>query len=93
MELSQLKEYLNELDHLNLYEEYIKNKNLKDNLTNIKLYFNTNIFISIVDFKNKTYNNVFSNKTDFKKYLSQNPGKILNKNLVKQEKKYRIFLR
>ena len=31
MELSQLKEYLNELDHLNLYEEYIKNKNLKDN--------------------------------------------------------------
>lgn len=93
MELLRLKEYLNLLNHLDLYLLYIKNTNKKDSLKNIKLYFNNNIFISITDFKEKKYNKLFKNKRDFKKYLSQNPGKMLNKDLIKKEKTYRIFLR
>ena len=86
------KEYLKRLDKLNEYDIYLKNLNKKDNITNIKLFYNTYIFISIVDFQEKNYK-LFTNIQTFKKYLNENPDKKKDKNIIKQEKTYRIFLR
>ena len=84
------KEYLSRLNKLDDYYNYLNNKN--DSLKNIKLYYNTHIFISIVDFCEENYL-LFTNVREFKKYLNNNPNKKKNKNIVKEDKTYRIFLR
>ena len=93
MDLSTLKDYLHTLGYLRLYFLYLRNTEKYDNLTNIKLYFNNNIFISIVDFHERKYDKLFLDKNNFKIYMKQNPTKSLDKNNVKKDKKYRIFLR
>jgi len=43
-------DYLNRLNQMNSYKEYLKVINKQDNLTNLKTFFNKYIFISIKDF-------------------------------------------
>jgi hypothetical protein len=93
MDIATLKDYLHTLGYLRLYFIYLKNTGKQDNLTNIKLYYNNNIFISIIDFRDKNYDKLFFDKVSFKKYMKLNPSKSINKNDVKRDKKYRIFLR
>jgi len=90
--MESYKEYLKRLNKLNEYNIYLKNSNKKDNINNIKLFYNKYIFISIVDFEEKNYN-LFTNGKTFKRYLNKNPNKKKNKNIIKEEKTYRIFLR
>ena len=52
-ELGRLKGVLNTLKQLKSYKRYIKDSKKKDSLKNIKAYFNNNIFISIIDYKEK----------------------------------------
>jgi len=92
LNMDTYKDYLNKLDKLDDYNNFLNVINKKDNLTNIKLYFNKHIFISIVDFKEGNYL-LFNDLKSFKKYLTKNPHKKQNKNVIKQEKTYRIFLR
>ena len=92
-ELNRLKDILNNLGYLKLYFLYIKNTNKKDNITNIKSYFNNNIFISIKDYKKGNLDKLFLDQKSFNKYMKNNPDKIVSKYLVKQEKTFRIFLR
>jgi len=93
MDINTLKGYLSELNNLELYLTYLKESNKTDNLTNIKYYFNTSIFISVVDFREKEYDKLFMNKREFKKYLKHNPDKVCDAKSVKAEKIHRIFLR
>ena len=92
-ELNRLKDILNNLGYLRLYFLYIRNTNKKDNITNIKSYFNNNIFISIIDYKMGNLDKLFLDQKSFNKYMNNNPDKIVSKYLVKQEKTFRIFLR
>lgn len=82
--MESYKEYLKRLNKLNEYNIFLKKYKKKDNITNIKLFYNKYIFISIVDFEEENYN-LFTNIKNFKRYL--------NKNIIKEEKTYRIFLR
>ena len=43
-------EYLNRLDQMKAYQVFLKTIQKNDNLTNLKLFFNKYIFISIYDF-------------------------------------------
>ena len=86
------KGYLERLDRLDEYNSYLNRLNKKDNLKNIKLYYNTHIFISIVDFTEEDYL-LFPNVWKFKKYLNNNPHKKMHRELVNNEKTYKIFLR
>jgi len=90
--MESYKEYLKRLNKLNEYNIFLKKSNKKDNITNIKLFYNKYIFISIVDFKEKNYN-LFTNVKTFKRYLKENTKKKKKKNKIKKEKTYRIFLR
>ena len=60
--MDNYKKYLVRLDKLNEYNNYLKRFNKNDNLTNIKKFYNTHIFISIVDFVNGDYL-LFTNRT------------------------------
>lgn len=90
--MESYKEYLKRLNKLNEYNIFLKKYKKKDNITNIKLFYNKYIFISIVDFEEENYN-LFTNIKNFKRYLNKNPNKKKNKNIIKEEKTYRIFLR
>ena len=50
------KNLLKIIGFLDNYKSYVKENEKKDSLKNIKIYFETNIFISIVDFNNEDYN-------------------------------------
>ena len=94
IEMDDFKTNLAQLNKLNEYYNYLKRFNKNDNLTNIKKFYNTHIFISIVDFKNGHYSLLFTNRLDFKNYLNRNPHKKLDwKQRRNQEKKYKIFLK
>ena len=86
-------EYLNRLDQMKSYQVFLKTIKKKDNLTNLKLFFNKYIFISIYDFHHENYHQLFFTKKDLKHYLNKNPEKRSHKKLVKQEKVYKILLR
>ena len=64
------KNLLKIIGFLDNYKSYVKENEKKDSLKNIKIYFETNIFISIVDFNNEDYN-VFTNKSKFINYLKK----------------------
>jgi hypothetical protein len=85
--------YLNILNHMSSYKEYLKVIKKKDNLTNLKTFFNKYIFISIYDFHHKNYDKLFFTNKDLKYYLNQNPEKRSHKDIIKKEKVYKIFLR
>jgi len=91
-ELGRLKDILQTLGYLRLYLRYIKNTNKKDSLKNIRDYFNNNIFISIIDYKEKIYDKLFLNSNDFKKYMKNHPEKVASKREYKSSP-YRILLR
>jgi len=86
-------DYLNRLNQMNSYRKYLKVIKKRDNLTNLKNYFNKYIFIYIQDFHQGHYNKLFFTNKDLKYYLNNNPDKRSNKNIIKKEKVYRIFLR
>ena len=77
---------------MNHLESYYKT-NKKDNLSNIKKYFNNNIFISIADFHEEKYDKICQTNNQLARYLHKNPDRIRNKNIIKKEGHYRIFLR
>jgi len=91
-ELGRLKGILNTLERLKHYKRYIKDKKKKDSLKNIRDYFNNNIFISIIDYKEKNYDKLFLNSNDFKKYMKNHPEKVASKREYKGSP-YRILLR
>ena len=86
------KDILHTLGYLRLYLRYIKNTKKKDSLKNIKIYFNNNIFINIIDYKEKNYDKLFLNSSDFKKYMKKHPGKVASKKDYKKSP-YHILLR
>ena len=85
-------DYLERLNQTESYREYLRDIAKEDNITNLKNYFNTSIFISIHDFHKKKYK-LHDTRKDLKYYLNKNPEKRSHKKLVKKEKVYRIFLR
>ncbi len=85
-------DYLNRLNQMNSYKEYLKVIKKRDNLTNLKTFFKY-IFISIQDFHQGHYDKLFFTNKDLKYYLNQYPKKISHKKIIKKEKVYRIFLR
>jgi len=91
-ELGRLKGVLNTLKQLKSYKRFIKNSKKKDSLKNIRDYFNNNIFISIIDYKEKNYDKLFLNSNDFKKYMKNHPEKVASKREYKSSP-YRILLR
>jgi hypothetical protein len=86
-------DYLNRLNQMNSYKEYLKVIKKRDNLTNLKTFFNKYIFISIQDFHQGHYDKLFFTNKDLKYYLNQYPEKRSHKKIIKKEKVYRIFLR
>jgi len=93
IDLVTLKDYLKRLNQDKKYLSYLKSINKKNNLTNIKKFFNKYIFISIIDFKEGNYDKLFSTNKELKKYIKKNPDKKCDKKMVKEEEIYRIFLR
>ena len=89
VDINVLKVYLDKLNHL---ESYYKTNEI-DNLSNIKKYFNNNIFISIPDFHEEKYDRICQTNRQLARYLRKNPNRRRNKNIIKKEGHYRIFLR
>ena len=87
--LQLYESYLKKLNRIEDYESYLKNK--KHNLTNIKLYFNHNIFISVVDFKNGNYR-LHETKSALSNYINKYPEKKINRYDAKSDK-YGVFLK
>ena len=86
-------DYLNRLNQMNSYQSYLKVIKKRDNLTNLKTFFNKYIFISIYDFHQENYDKLFFTNKDLKDYLIKNPEKRIHKKITKKEKVYKIFLR
>ena len=84
------KNYLDKLNHLDKYESWIRD--LNDNLTNLKRYFNEHIFIHIQDFKDQQYDKLFTSESRFKKYMKETNKKPYSRKKAKKEG-YKIFLR
>ena len=85
--LSLYKSYLGRLDQLSWYQTWLQEQQKNDNLTNLKLYFNTFIFIHIQDFKEGIY--TLHDKVGFKQYVEIK--RPYNRNKAKQER-LNIFL-
>jgi hypothetical protein len=93
IDINTLKNYLEKLDSLTLYKKYLKVLGKKDNLTSIKNFFNNYIFISIKDFHEEKYDKLWTTNKELSIYIKKNPERKEYKNIVKEEKQYRIFLR
>ena len=85
-------DYLKRLNQTESYRAYLVTIQKKDNVTNLKNYFNKYIFISIYDFHNENYDKLFYARKDLKHYLNKNPKKRSHKKIVKEDKVYKIFL-
>ena len=70
--LSLYRGYLGRLQHLDHYKKWLKTESKRDNITTIKSYFNTFIFIHIRDFKRGHYK-LWINGPEFKEYVKNNP--------------------
>ena len=84
------KGYLCKLNHLEEYMTWIQDNSRKDNLTTLKDYFDTYIFIHIQDFKDGQYNMLFTDKKKFKRYV-RIKGPYSRR--IAKEERYKIFLR
>ena len=93
IDINTLKSYLEKLNKLNSYKTYLKVLKKNDNLTNIKKFFNNYIFISIKDFHEEKYDKLKTTNKELSIYIKKYPERKEHKNIVKKEKKYRIFLR
>uniref|UniRef100_A0A6C0C711 Uncharacterized protein n=1 Tax=viral metagenome TaxID=1070528 RepID=A0A6C0C711_9ZZZZ len=83
--------YLKKLNHYKIYIDSLKKEKKDNNITNIKKYFNNNIFISINEFHVGNYN-LFNNLGEFRQYLKTTPSAMKPRQEAKQEG-YKIFLR
>jgi len=72
--------------------EWLINFNLpiQNTITKAKNLLNKKVFASVVDVKQKNYKNLYS-RSNLIKYLRENPEKMINKELAKDEG-YRFFL-
>ena len=87
LKISIYKEYLKNLNHLEKYKCFLKDTFIKENISSIKKYFNTYIYMNIIDYKNGNYNILYSNRKSHRKHL-----KIYNRTRAKQEN-YSVFLK
>ena len=93
MDINTLKSYLKKLKKLNSYKRYLKVLKKNDNLTNIKKFFNNYIFISIKDFHEGKYDKLKTTNKELSIYIKKYPERKEYKNIAKEKKEYRIFLR
>ena len=93
IDMDTLNDYLEKLNQLTNYHAYLEELQKNDNLTNIKKFFNTRIFISIKDFDEGKYEQLKDTNRELKEYIRQNPDRKAYKKIIKKEKKYKIFLR
>lgn len=91
--IDTLKEYLTRLNKLDDYDIWRQLESKTDIIKNIKLYYNRYIFISIVDFHEGHYEQLFPDVGALKSYLNSNLDRKRHKQEVKDEQTYRIFLR
>jgi len=63
---------------------------IQDTITKAKYLLNKKVFASVVDVKGQNYKNLHS-RSNLIIYLRENPGKMINKELAKEEG-YRFFL-
>ena len=80
------KSYVERLDQLDCYKEWLLTESKKDNIASCKVYFNTFIFIHIKDFKTGVKTGeykLWDNKRSFKKYVRRHP---YNRTTAKKEK-------
>ena len=84
------KGYLRKLSHLEKYMIWIQDNSRKDNLTTLKDYFDTYIFIHIQDFKDGRYNMLFTSNGQLKEHV--NITGPYSRKAAKKEG-YKIFLR
>ena len=93
VDLDTLKDYLRMLNMFDTYDYYLQTYGKNDSITSIKNYFNTHIFISIRDFHEGNYDRLHNTRADLMRYIQQNPDRKAYKNIVKHERRYKIFLR
>ena len=85
------KSYLQNLNKMKEYETYIEIQGLKDNITNIKLFFYNNIHISIIDYMNDNYV-LHQNIKELNSYIRTHPNKKMHRKKAK-ELYMKIFLK
>jgi hypothetical protein len=83
--------YLKKLGHYKRYIELLKKEKKDNNITNIKRYFNNNIFISINEFHQGNYN-LFNSLGELRGYFYEVPSARKPRGEAKQEG-YNIFLK
>ena len=93
VDLDTLKDYLTKLEKLEDYNDHLQEHGKNDSITSIKNYFNTKIFISIPDFHEGNYKLRHDTRAELIEYIQQNPSRKSYKNIVKDERRYKIFLR
>ena len=93
VDLDTLKDYLTKLKRLKGYNKYLQEHGKNDSITSIKNYFNTKIFISIPDFHEGNYKLRHDTRAELIEYIQQHPDRKEYKNIVKDERRYKIFLR
>ena len=93
VDLDTLKDYLRMLNMFDAYDYYLQEHGKNDSITSIKNYFNTKIFISIRDFHEGNYDILHDTRAELIEYIQQHPSRKSYKNIVKDERRYKIFLR
>ena len=93
VDLDTLKDYLRLLTMFDEYDYYLQEHGKNDSITSIKNYFNDCIFISIRDFHEGNYDILHHTRAELIEYIRQNPDRKAYKNIVKEERRYKIFLR
>jgi len=93
VDLDTLKDYLRMLNMFDAYDYYLQEHGKNDSITTIKNYFNTKIFISIRDFHEGNYDRLHDTRADLIEYIQLDPSRKSYKNIVKHERRYKIFLR
>ena len=92
VDLDTLKDYLTKLEKLEDYNDHLQEHGKNDSITTIKNYFNNYIFISIRDFHEGNYI-LHDTRAELIEYIQQHPDRKEYKNIVKDERRYKIFLR
>ena len=89
--LTLYKSYLQNLNKINEYMTDLEIQGLKDNITNIKLFFYNNIHISIIDYINGDYR-LHQNIKELNNYIKTHPNKKMHRKKAK-ELYMKIFLK
>ena len=81
--LTLYKSYLQNLNKINEYMTDLEIKGLKDNITNIKLFFYNHVHISIIDYMNGNYV-LHQNINTLNNYIKYHPDKKMHRKQAKQ---------